>query len=165
MLLSLSRLPILGGLLLLGLVLPIAGWTQNFQLGLGPGVYDAFDDGRVAGGFVEARWPRLFGWGGPWLSAEVNADEAVYLSGGILGDFALGERWHFTPSFGGGYYRQGDGKDLGNDLEFRTTLELSFSLGGGQRLGVSVAHISNASLSDKNPGMEVVKLIYLLPLD
>jgi len=163
--LSSLRRVALAGPLLLGLALAQSGHAQSFQLGFGPGLYDAFDDGRVAGGFVEARWPDLFGWGGPWLGAAVNLDEAVYLSGGILGDFALGERWHFTPSFGAGYYRQGDGKDLGHDLEFRSTLELSYRLGGGSRLGLSVAHISNSSLSDKNPGMEVVKLIYLIPFD
>lgn len=163
---SASRLSAIAALLSVAFAaFPATSLAQNFQLGVGPGLYDAFDAGKVGGGFVEARWPTLFGWGGPWASVEATGDQSVYLSGGVLGDFSLGERWHFTPSFGAGYYRQGDGKDLGHELEFRTTLELSFSLGNGQRLGVSLAHISNASLSDKNPGMEVVKLIYLLPLD
>ena len=30
----------------------------------------------------------------------------------------------FYPSFGLGYYDDGDGKKLGNKLEFRTTLEI-----------------------------------------
>lgn len=165
MLLSAPRDYLLVFLLLGSFVAPGLVAAQNRQLGFGPGVYDAFDSGRVAGGFIEARWPQLFGWGGPWVGAEATTDQSAYLSAGILGDFSLGERWYFTPSFGAGYYHQGDGKDLGHDLEFRSTLELSYRFDGGQRVGLSVAHISNASLSDHNPGMEVVKLIYLLPLD
>ena len=33
----------------------------------------------------------------------------------------------FTPSFAPGLYHQGDGKDLGHVLEFKTEVQLSYS--------------------------------------
>ena len=44
----------------------------------------------------------------------------------------------------------------------RTPLLLSPSLSA--RLGVSVYHMSNASIGDKNPGTEVVSLVFSWPL-
>ena len=47
-----------------------------------------------------------------------------------LGKLLIGKenKWNFTPSFGLGYYDDGNGKKLGNKLEFRTTLEISYQL-------------------------------------
>ena len=49
--------------------------------------------------------------------------------------------------------------------EFRTGIELAKRFRTGHRLGVSLAHLSNGSLSDKNPGTETLGLIYSIPLD
>ena len=78
-------------------------------------------------------------------------DNAVYLYSGIETNYSLGPI-NITPSFAPGYYRQGDGKDLGHGLEFKTELQLSFDLGKNSNLGMSYNHLSNASLGDKNPG-------------
>ena len=59
---------------------------------------------------------------------------------------------NFTPSFTPGYYTQGDGKDLGHVLEFKSEVQLSFNLFDDSHLGMSYNHISNASLGDNNPG-------------
>ena len=69
----------------------------------------------------------------------------------------------FTPSIGFGYYDNGSGKNLGNDLQFRTTLELSYKLKNENRVGLSIGHISNANLGDKNPGVEIISLTYQVP--
>ena len=69
----------------------------------------------------------------------------------------------FTPSIGFGYYDNGSGKNLGNDLQFRTTLELSYKLKNENRVGISIGHISNANLGDKNPGVEIISLTYQVP--
>ena len=47
---------------------------------------------------------------------------------------------------------QGDGKELGHSLEFKSEVQLSFDLGDTTNLGMSYNHVSNASLGDKNPG-------------
>ena len=71
--------------------------------------------------------------------------------------------WNFTPSFGLGYYHDGNGKKLGNRLEFRTTFEISYQLQSQDRIGFSLSHISNANIGNKNPGAEIISLSYQKP--
>ena len=49
-------------------------------------------------------------------------------------------------------YGQGDGKDLGHIVEFKSELQFSLDLFKNSELGFSYNHISNASLGEKNPG-------------
>ena len=70
---------------------------------------------------------------------------------------------NFTPSFGVGYYDDGNGKKLGNKVEFRTTLELSYELVNKDRIGISFGHISNANIGNKNPGAEIISISYQKP--
>ena len=58
----------------------------------------------------------------------------------------------FTPSFAPGLYSEGDGKDLGHVLEFKTEVQVSYAFSDTSSLAVSYNHLSNASLGDKNPG-------------
>ena len=57
-----------------------------------------------------------------------------------------------TPSFTPGLYHEGDGKDLGHLLEFKSELQLSYKTTDTTNFAVSYNHVSNASLGDKNPG-------------
>ena len=56
------------------------------------------------------------------------------------------------PSFTPGIYEQGDGKDLGHIIEFKSEVQLSLDLPKDSQFGFSYNHLSNASLGDKNPG-------------
>ena len=58
----------------------------------------------------------------------------------------------FTPSFAPGFYHEGDGKDLGHALEFKSEVQLSYTTTNTSSFGISYNHVSNASLGDKNPG-------------
>ena len=58
----------------------------------------------------------------------------------------------FTPSFAPGLYFEGDGKDLGHVLEFKSEIQFSYEFSKNSRIAFSYNHISNASLGDKNPG-------------
>ena len=106
----------------------------------------------------------------PFVGMEVTTDSALYVLGGIYLEDNLGKlltgnenKWNFTPSFGLGYYDDGDGKKLGNKLEFRTTLEMSYQLKNDDRIGISLGHISNANIGNKNPGVEIISLSYQKP--
>ena len=81
----------------------------------------------------------------------VTADTATYLYTGVQAEYNLGII-NLTPSFTPGLYGQGDGKDLGHLVEFKSELQLSFDLFKDSELGFSYNHISNASLGEKNPG-------------
>ena len=64
----------------------------------------------------------------------------------------MGKGLIFTPSFAPGLYHEGDGKDLGHILEFKSEVQLSYVTSDRTSLGISYNHVSNASLGDKNPG-------------
>ena len=81
----------------------------------------------------------------------ITADNAGYIYTGFEINYSLGPI-NLTPSFAPGYYKQGDGKDLGYPLEFKSEVQLSLDLGETTNFGMSYNHVSNASLGDKNPG-------------
>ena len=106
----------------------------------------------------------------PFFGIELTNDSASYFLTGIylednLGELFEGEesKFFFTPSFGAGIYDDGSGKKLGNDLQFRTSFELSYELKNQNRIGISFSHISNANLGDKNPGVEILSFSYHIP--
>ena len=106
----------------------------------------------------------------PFFGFELTNDSASYFLTGIylednLGELFEGEesKFFFTPSFGAGIYDDGSGKKLGNDLQFRTSFELSYELKNQNRIGISFSHISNANLGDKNPGVEILSFSYHIP--
>ena len=106
----------------------------------------------------------------PFFGVEYTSDSASYFLTGIYFEDNLGElfegkksKYYFTPSFGAGIYNDGSGKKLGNDLQFRTSLELSYELKNQNRVGISFSHISNANLGDKNPGVEILSFSYHIP--
>ena len=106
----------------------------------------------------------------PFIGLQYTGDSASYFLTGIylednLGQLFKGEQTNiiFTPSIGFGYYDNGSGKNLGNDLQFRTTLEISYKLKNENRIGLSIGHISNANFGDKNPGVEIISLTYQVP--
>jgi len=106
----------------------------------------------------------------PFFGLEYTNDSASYILTGIYVEDNLGElldgnksKVFFTPSFGVGLYDDGSGKKLGNDIQFRTSLEVSYELNNNNRIGISFSHISNANLGDKNPGVEILSFSYHIP--
>ena len=87
----------------------------------------------------------------PITGAMITADSASYFYTGVQANYKLGGL-NFTPSFAPGYYNQGDGKDLGHALEFKSEVQLSLELPKESQFGFSYNHLSNASLGSKNPG-------------
>ncbi len=87
----------------------------------------------------------------PITGALITADNAAYFYTGIQAQYKIG-KINLTPSFTPGIYQQGDGKDLGHPIEFKSEVQLSLNLFENSQLGMSYNHISNASLGDKNPG-------------
>ena len=93
----------------------------------------------------------FFGNISPITGALITADNAGYIYTGIQAQYKLGNL-NITPSFTPGLYHEGDGKDLGHLLEFKSEVQISLDIFKNSELGFSYNHISNASLGDKNPG-------------
>ncbi len=100
----------------------------------------------------------------PWVGIEGTSDGAVYGAAGILLDVFFGRRVVITGSFGAGYYAEGSGTDLGHEIEFRSQIEIAYRFDDRSRLGLAFSHISNASIGDTNPGVEVLNVYYSIPL-
>ena len=81
----------------------------------------------------------------------MTADNAKYAYTGVQAQYKIGAL-NIIPSFTPGLYGEGDGKDLGHIIEFKSELQLSIDLLQNTELGFSYNHLSNASLGDKNPG-------------
>ena len=87
----------------------------------------------------------------PITGVLITTDNAGYVYTGVQAQYKIGTL-NITPSFTPGLYHEGDGKDLGHLLEFKSEIQLSFDLSKNSELGFSYNHLSNASLGDKNPG-------------
>ena len=130
---------------------------KNKGLNFYTGMFDFSDDGKKASLYgVEHQNENLFrdtifGRITPVTGAMITNDQATYIYTGVETNYSLGPL-NVTPSFTPGWYRQGDGKDLGHPLEFKSEVQLSLDLSEGTNFGMSYNHVSNASLGDKNPG-------------
>ena len=87
----------------------------------------------------------------PVTGMMITADNATYFYTGVEANLDFGP-FKLTPSFTPGIYSQGEGKDLGHPIEFKSEVQLSMDLGESTNFGMSYNHVSNASLGDKNPG-------------
>ena len=81
----------------------------------------------------------------------LTENQAAYLYTGIQAHYKSGDL-DFTPSFTPGLYHEGDGKDLGHVIEFKTEVQFSINTSADTKFGFSYNHVSNASLGSKNPG-------------
>jgi lipid A 3-O-deacylase len=90
--------------------------------------------------------------------------KSAFFGVGIRAEIRVGRHFLLMPSFIPGLYTKGEGKDLGFPLEFRSCMEIAYEFTCKFRLGVQVYHISNASLSTKNPGLNSFAATLAIPL-
>ena len=130
---------------------------KSTELNFYTGMFDFSDDGKKSTllGFQHQNEnlnkDTFLGNLSPITGALITADAAGYLYTGVQAQYKLGAL-NITPSFTPGLYFEGDGKDLGHLIEFKSELQFSLDLSNTSELGFSYNHISNASLGDKNPG-------------
>jgi hypothetical protein len=98
------------------------------------------------------------------VGANVSTDGTLYGYAGVSLDLFFGNRLVVRPSFAPGLYYEGDGRDLGGAIEFRSALELAYRFDDRSRLGLELSHRSNANIYDRNPGEESFMLFYHFPL-
>ena len=130
---------------------------KNTEFSVYTGMFDFSDDGKKSTllGFQHQNENlnrnTFLGNLSPITGALITADNATYLYTGVQAQYKIGNL-NLTPSFTPGLYNQGNGKDLGHVLEFKSELQLSLDLPKESQLGFSYNHLSNASLGEKNPG-------------
>ena len=131
--------------------------SNDHEFNFYTGMFDFSDDGKRASLFgIQHQNESLIrdsflGNISPITGLMLTEKNAAYLYTGIQAQYKMG-KLNVVPSFAPGLYSEGDGKDLGHVLEFKSELQLSLDLSSNSELGFSYNHISNASLGDKNPG-------------
>ena len=121
------------------------------------GVFDYSDDGKRSGLIgveyvnISSNKETFIGNIYPVSGVMMTDDEAVYIYAGYQMSQTSNSST-ISPSFAIGYYDEGDGKDLGHEIEFKTQIQILFEISTSAEIGFSYNHISNASLGDKNPG-------------
>ena len=131
--------------------------TNNTEFNVYTGMFDFSDDGKrssligIQHQNENLNRDTFLGNLSPVTGALITADNAAYIYTGVQAQYKLGSL-NITPSFTPGYYNEGNGKDLGYALEFKSEIQLSLDLSKNSQFGFSYNHLSNASLGDKNPG-------------
>jgi lipid A 3-O-deacylase len=97
----------------------------------------------------------------PVTGGFITENSAAYIYTGVEWNYDMGSKMIFTPSFTPGLYYEGDGKDLGHVVEFKTEIQASYAISETSSFGMSYNHISNASLGSKNPGANSYMFNYL----
>ena len=130
----------------------ISFYTGTFDI-----IDDEGDDQTTLFG-IEHKNPNLFrdtflGKFKPVTGAFITGNSSVYLYTGIEGQYGIGPL-KISPSFTPGYYEKGDGKDLGNVLEFKSEVKIGFDIFENSNLSYSYSHISNNDWGETNPGTD-----------
>jgi len=131
--------------------------NNNTEFNVYTGMFDFSDDGKrssligIQHQNENLNRDTFLGNLSPVTGAMITADNAAYIYTGVQAQYKLGSL-NITPSFAPGYYNEGNGKDLGYALEFKSEVQLSLDLSKNTQFGFSYNHLSNASLGDKNPG-------------
>ncbi len=132
----------------------------------GAGIWDIRrDDERTAEFRVEYRsnWELLWIIK-PFAGAMMTPNGSFHGFGGFLADIKLPWNLVLTPSLAVGAYSAGGGNDLGHVVEFRDAIEIAYRFENQAKLGLMLHHMSNANISDTNPGVEVLSISLSIPL-
>ena len=130
---------------------------KTTELNIYTGMFDFSDDGKkstligIQHQNEELNRNTFLGNLSPITGGLITGDNATYFYTGVQAQYKIGAI-NLTPSFTPGLYYEGDGKDLGHLIEFKSELQFSLDLSNTSELGFSYNHLSNASLGDKNPG-------------
>ena len=95
----------------------------------------------------------------PTFGITGTSKEAFFAYAGFRTDLDITRRWRLTPGFAVGAYDRNGDIDLGGPIEFRSSLDVSSALRNGVRVGVTLYHVSNARLYDKNPGINALAFV------
>ena len=147
---------------LVSLATPALAQNKPSQIVVGGGISGLRDDSSGVGS-IEYRFGREFGFVSPLVGMNITTDGAFYAHAGLYKDLELGARWTLTPHLSVGGYARGSGDDLGHALEFQSGLDLMYRLESNWRMGLTIRHLSNASISDHNPGVERVMFLLSIP--
>ena len=147
-------------------ILPVYSEEKNTEYSFYTGKFDFSDEGKVTSLIgiqhqnEELNRDTFLGKISPVTGVMFMQNSASYFYTGIQAQYKVG-KLNFNPSFTPGLYGEGNGKNLGHIVEFKSELQLTVDLFGNSEFGLKYNHISNANLGDKNPGANSYMLNFL----
>lgn len=130
------------------------------------GILDDLDSSQRYG--MEYRFKSFSGpWGFrliPAVGAAISNNGASFVYTDLRHDFFLSRRWILIPSFGVGIFNDSSEIELGNELEFRSGIELAYQFRNKIRAGIAIFHLSNGGISSENPGTEALVISVCIPM-
>jgi len=100
----------------------------------------------------------------PFVGFEPDSRGALYGLGGFAGDWYISHHWIFTWSEGAGLWYRGNGIRMGSVVEFRSQAELGWRFDNNIRTTLEFSHVSNAKLTNINPGQEIGGVYLHIPV-
>ena len=114
---------------------------------------------------------RFTSFSGPWnfrlipaIGAAAANNGARFFYADLRHDFYLNDNWLLIPSFGAGLFNDSEEIELGNELEFRSGLEVAYQFQNMMRAGIAIFHLSNGGISSQNPGTEALVFSVCIPV-
>ena len=146
---------------------PAVSEEGNTNISVYTGTFDVIDkegDDQTSLIGFEHKNPNLFrdtflGKFKPITGGFITGDSSIYLYTGIEGQYGIGPL-KILPSFTPGYYEKGNGKDLGDVIEFKSEIKVGLELFENSKIGYSYSHISNNDWGSKNPGTDNQQIIF-----
>jgi lipid A 3-O-deacylase len=131
------------------------------ELRFGFGVFDVLSRADAAVAEVTYRVADPWIWViAPEVGAMLHSQGGAYGFGGLYLPVDVAPGVLFMASFGAGAYLSGDGLDLGHPVAFRSAVGVDIRVREDAAASILFYHLSNGSLSDVNPGTEVLALGY-----
>ncbi len=131
------------------------------------GILDDDLDGPQRYG-LEYRFKSFSGPGGfrliPAVGFATSKNGAKFIYSDLRHDFYLNNRWILIPSFGIGLFDDSEEIQLGNELEFRSGIEIAYQFRNKMRAGIAIFHLSNGGISSQNPGTEALVFSVCIPI-
>ncbi|WP_458790489.1 acyloxyacyl hydrolase [Yoonia sp. MH D7] len=123
------------------------------KMQVGHEVMVGYDYGTSYGPFQPTFGAALSDMGDVWIGAGAKWTTQDLIDGPLFVEASL------MP----GYFKRGDGPDIGGALQFRSALGLGYEFSNGVTLLAAYDHRSNADTQKLNPGLETISLRIAVP--
>lgn len=144
---------------------------QAQEVVTGIGYSDFHNSAADSGGFLSADYLGARDWDllgfetGAGLTVQLHEEGDVFLGVGLQGQRALRNDWFIEASIMPGLFEEGlPANDLGSTFEIRSLVGIGRVLPNGNRVSLALSHISNASVGDRNPGLNALSFRLHVPL-
>ena len=127
--------------------------VQFNDVKVGNELYLGYDMGTAYGPFQPTFGTSLTDTGDFWVGAGAKWTSQGFAPGPLFVEASL------MP----GYFRLGDGPDIGGSLQFRSALGVGYEFDNGVTILAAYDHRSNADTQPLNPGLETVSIRLAIP--